>query len=164
MFGRLSRLRINLNKSTLSGINISQSQTTKFASVLDCAVSDWPLLYLGLPLGGNPNSISFWDLVLDSLWEVGWMKRAFLSLGGRITLFQSYLLHILNYFLSLFKIPASVAFRMEKIQRDFLWSGSGEGKKDHLVRWDLVCRPKEFGGLGFGKISLRNQALLGKWF
>ncbi|RVW63731.1 LINE-1 retrotransposable element ORF2 protein [Vitis vinifera] len=40
VFGRLSRLRINLNKSTLSGINISQSQTVRLASILDCAISD----------------------------------------------------------------------------------------------------------------------------
>ena len=62
-----------------------------------------------------------------------------------------------------FKILASIASRIEKLQRDFLWSGLGEGKKDHLVKLDLVCKLKEFGGLGFGKISLRNQALLGKW-
>ena len=86
-----------------------------------------------------------------------------MSLCGRITLIQSYLSHIPNYFLFLFKIPTSIALRIEKMQRDFLWLSSREGKKDHLVRWDLVCRPKEFGGLGFGKISLRNQALLGKW-
>ena len=33
----------------------------------------------------------------------------------------------------------------------------------HLLSWDIVCRPMEFGGLGFGKITLRNQALLRKW-
>ena len=36
----------------------------------------------------------------------------------------------------------------------------------HLLRFiksGFVCRPKEQGGLGFGKISLRNCALLGKW-
>ena len=45
----------------------------------------------------------------------------------------------------------------------FLWSGIGEGKRDHLVSWDVVCNPKAKGGLGFGKISLRNLTLLGKW-
>ena len=67
------------------------------------------------------------------------------------------------YFLSLFKIPASVAAKIERMQRDFLWSGVGEGKRDHLVNWDVVCKPKSRGGLGFGKISIRNVALLGKW-
>ncbi|RVW72046.1 Transposon TX1 uncharacterized 149 kDa protein [Vitis vinifera] len=67
------------------------------------------------------------------------------------------------YFLSLFKIPASVAAKIERLQRDFLWSGVGEGKRDHLVSWDVVCNQKAKGGLGFGKISIRNFALLGKW-
>ena len=55
VFGQLLGLRSNLNKSTLLGINITQDQTTRSASLLECAVSDWPLSYLDLLLGGNPN-------------------------------------------------------------------------------------------------------------
>ena len=40
VFGRLSGLRINLNKSTLLGINIRQDQTARLASLLECAVSN----------------------------------------------------------------------------------------------------------------------------
>ena len=68
-----------------------------------------------------------------------------------------------NYFLSLFKVLVLVATKLEKLQRDFLWLGTGEGRKDHLLSWEVVCRSKEQGGVGFGKISLRNRALLGKW-
>ncbi|RVX20088.1 DDT domain-containing protein PTM [Vitis vinifera] len=38
-----------------------------------------------------------------------------------------------------------------------------EGKRDHLVRWDAMCKSRVKGGLGIGKIPLRNRALLGKW-
>ena len=68
-----------------------------------------------------------------------------------------------SYFLSLFKIPALVAAKIERLQRDFLWSGVGKGKRNHLVSWDVVCNQKAKGRLGFGKIYLRNIALLGKW-
>ena len=71
--------------------------------------------------------------------------------------------HIPSYFLSLFKVPTSIALRIKKLQREFLWLSYEKGKRDHLVNWDMVCKPKESGELGFGKISLRNQALLRKW-
>ena len=87
VFGYLSGLRINLNKSTLSVINISQYQIPRMASLLVCTVLDWPLAYLSLPLGGNPKWISFWDLVIDRVFRrLDEWKKAFLSLGGRITL------------------------------------------------------------------------------
>ena len=92
----------------------------------------------------------------------GWQK-AYLSFGGRLTLIHSCLSHIPSYFLSLFKIPTSVAAKIERLQRDFFLSGVGEGKRDHLISWDVVCKLKAKEGLGFGKISLRNLALLGKW-
>ncbi|RVW80770.1 putative ribonuclease H protein [Vitis vinifera] len=164
IFGILSRLKININKSTLCGINTSHDQISKLALMLGCTVSNWPLMYLGLPLGGNPKSISFWDPVIDRVSRRldGWKKGFFITRGGG-TLILSCLSHIPSYFLSLFKIPASIASRIEKMQRDFLWSRYKEGKKDHLINWGQVCGLKEFGGSGFGKISLWNHALLGKW-
>ena len=36
-------------------------------------------------------------------------------------------------------------------------------QKRSFSEWDVVCKPKEIRGLGFGNISLRNLALLGKW-
>ena len=56
-----------------------------------------------------------------------------------------------------------MAAKIERLQRDFLWSGAKECKRDHLISWNIVCKPKAKGGLGLGKISLRNFTLLGKW-
>ena len=132
--------------------------------MLDCKAFGWPILYPGLPLGGNPKACGFWDPVIERISRRldGWQKT-YLSFGNRITLIKSCLTHMPCYFISLFKILASVATKIERLQRDFLWSGVREGKRDHLVSWDVVCNPKAKGGLGFGKISLRNLALLGKW-
>ncbi|KAJ9691416.1 hypothetical protein PVL29_013559 [Vitis rotundifolia] len=164
VFGQISGLKVNLDKSNIYGINLEQNHLSRLADLLDCKASGWPMSYLGLPLGGNPKACGFWDPVVERISKRldGW-QNVFLSFGGRITLIQSCLTHMPCYFLFLFKIPASVATKIERLQRDFLWSRVGEGKKDHLVSWDVVCKPKALGGLGFGKIALRNVALLGKW-
>ena len=67
------------------------------------------------------------------------------------------------YQMSLFRMPKSVARRLEKLQRDFLWGGRNLERKAHLVKWEVVCGNKEKGGLGIRKLTLLNKALLGKW-
>lgn len=37
-------------------------------------------------------------------------------------------------------------------------------KKMSLANWNLVCKPKEFGGLGIMDLKMFNQALLIKWY
>ncbi|RVW46854.1 Transposon TX1 uncharacterized 149 kDa protein [Vitis vinifera] len=135
VFGQVSGLKINLEKSTISG----------------------------LPLGGNPKTIGFWDPVVERISRRldGW-KKAYLSLGGRITLIQSCLSHIPSYFLPSLKSQLQLLQRLRRCKEFSLVWGRGR-EENHLVRWEVVSRPKESGGLGFGKISLRNIALLGKW-
>uniref|UniRef100_F6H3G0 Uncharacterized protein n=1 Tax=Vitis vinifera TaxID=29760 RepID=F6H3G0_VITVI len=60
-------------------------------------------------------------------------------------------------------MPKSVAKRVEKTQRDFLWGGGNLEGKVHLVKWDAVCTEKHKGGLGLRRIATLNRALLGKW-
>uniref|UniRef100_A0A2N9F369 Uncharacterized protein n=1 Tax=Fagus sylvatica TaxID=28930 RepID=A0A2N9F369_FAGSY len=92
----------------------------------------------------------------------GW-KSLYLSKGGRLTLLKSTLSSLRTYYLSLFTIPVSVANRIERIQRNFLWGSYGDGVNHHLVNWDIVCSPINYGGLGVRKLAVFNKALLGKW-
>ena len=90
-------------------------------------------------------------------------KGAYSSLGGRITLIQSCLSSIPLYFLSLFRIPVAIAQNIEKLMRDFLWSGVGDSRRDHLVSWEVCCKPEKEGGLGLGNIVSKNKSLAAKW-
>ena len=54
-------------------------------------------------------------------------------------------------------------FKLEKIQRDFLWGGGNLDRKIHLVGWRTVCTNKKGGGLGFRRLEILSKSLLGKW-
>ena len=76
-------MKVNLEKSFLLGINTNQEMVSRLASVLNCREAEWPLSYLGLPLGGNPKSKAFWDPVVEKVARrLGGWKKASLSIGG----------------------------------------------------------------------------------
>lgn len=41
------------------GINLNANLVEEMALELGCEVGEWPMKYLGLPLGGNPLPIEF---------------------------------------------------------------------------------------------------------
>jgi hypothetical protein len=105
---------------------------------------------------------SFSKFVRFNLILAGWI-RFYLSKGGRLTLIKGTLSNLPTYYLSLFPIPKSVARRIEKLQRDFLWGGLDDEPKFHLVPWKKVCEPLMGGGHGIRNLTMFNKALLGKW-
>ena len=136
----------------------------ELAGILGCSVASLPLTYLGLPLGASFKMKSIWARVVEKMEKrlVGW-KRLYLSKGGRVTLIKSTLSSLPTYYLSLFPIPMSIACKIEKLQRDFLWGGLVDEQKFHLVNWQQVCTPLHSGGLGIRNMAIFNKALLGKW-
>jgi len=68
------------------------------------------------------------------------------------------------YYLSMFKMPKKVALEINKIQRKFLWNSKHNCKTAALVKWEIVQRPKKEGGLGVGDLTIKNAALLFKWW
>ncbi|XP_057456479.1 uncharacterized protein LOC130747526 [Lotus japonicus] len=79
-FELVSGLQINFHKSKLVGIETTKHETRRLAGFLNCRVMKIPFIYLGLPVGGNPRRISFWDPVITKL-------RGRLSLWRQKTLF-----------------------------------------------------------------------------
>ena len=97
----VSGLKVNFHKSELLRVMVEQPLLSCLLYVLGCKVGKFPR----------------------------WWKASYLSLSGRFTLILSALLNILIYYLSLFKCPASVADRVERLQWDFLWKGTEQSKK-----------------------------------
>ncbi|RVW82341.1 Transposon TX1 uncharacterized 149 kDa protein [Vitis vinifera] len=162
-FEAASGLRINLAKSEIIPVG-DVEDILELAAELGGRVGSLPSHYLGLPLGVPNRATSMWDGVEERIRRrLALWKRQYISKGGRITLIKSTLASLPIYQLSIFRMPKSVAKRVEKTQRDFLWGGGNLEGKVHLVKWDAVCTEKHKGGLGLRRIATLNRALLGKW-
>jgi hypothetical protein len=66
--------------------------------------------------------------------------------------------------LSFLEIPKGVLKRLDFYRSRFFWQGDGEKWKYRLTKWNIICRPKDQGGLGIEVLELKNKCLLNKWF
>jgi hypothetical protein len=64
--------------------------------------------------------------------------------------------------ISFFILPKGVLHKLDYYQSRFFWQGDNEKKKYLLARWNVVCRPKDQGGLRIHDHEIKNTALLGK--
>jgi hypothetical protein len=66
------------------------------------------------------------------------------------------------YVMSVFKLPFSLCDELTKMIRRYWWGAENGKRKTHWVSWDIMMRPKEYGGVGFRDMRLFNQALLAR--
>ncbi|CAL1388326.1 unnamed protein product [Linum trigynum] len=162
-FQCITGLRVNLSKTRIFPVG-DVPNISRLSQVLGCDWEFLPTTYLGLPLGAPVFSSAIWNPVISKLRNrlESW-KGSFLSLGGRVVLINAVLSSQSTYSCSLFPAPKGVVNAMEKIQRDFLWSGSMDKEKIHLISWDVCKIPKQKGGLGIRDLETHNHSLLLKW-
>jgi len=90
LFEDVSGLKINFHKSMLTGVNVSNSWLSKAALVMNCRKGTIPFIYLGLPIGGDSQKLSFWKPVIDRIVaHLSSWNNKFLSFGGRLVLLKS---------------------------------------------------------------------------
>jgi hypothetical protein len=86
-----------------------------------------------------------------------------MSYTGKLTLLNSVIQSLPMYEMCSFKVHIIIFVHFEKSGRQFLWSDREnkiQGKC--LASWDMMCRPKDQGGLGILNLKLQNQALIMK--
>ncbi|KAK5835835.1 hypothetical protein PVK06_011547 [Gossypium arboreum] len=163
-FCRISRHKISVRKSSIFfskyiGVDVRNqiSQLIGFQEVQNLGT------YLGVPFLHDRVSKNTLNFVVDKIRRKlqSWDARK-LSFAGRITLGQSVLLSIPNYFMQSLMIPKGVCADIERLVRQFIW-GCTEGQfKMALVGWDAICQPRARGGLGFRHLNDQNSSFLMK--
>ncbi|KAK2446576.1 hypothetical protein QL285_017365 [Trifolium repens] len=163
-FEKVSGLKVNFAKSCVIGVNVSDNFIRLASAFLNCRVGSVPFKYLGLPVGANPRRATAWEPMLVALRNrLGEWSNKYVSLGGRIVLLNAVLNAIPIFFLSFMKIPILVWKKVRRIQREFLWGSRNGRRRISWVKWDTVCKPKKWGGLGVRDIRAVNISLLAKW-
>lgn len=163
-FQLASDLQVNFHKSSLHGIHVNDGWLHSTARSLLCKVGDFMIMYLGLLIGGKSSKMALWEPIIKRIErKLTTWKGKLLSIAGRITLIKASIASLPLYFMSLFKAPKGVIEKINKLQRQFLWSGETGKSYSALVAWDKVALPKQLGGLNCGNLLHRNISLLFKW-
>ena len=85
------------------------------------------------------------------------------SYGDRLTLINSVLTSLPMFMLSFLEIPKGVCKRIDFYRSRFFWQSDENKRKYRLTKWNIVCRPKDQGGLGIEVLEIKNMCLLSKW-
>ncbi|GKA46122.1 hypothetical protein Tco_0738918 [Tanacetum coccineum] len=69
---------------------------------------------------------------------------------------------ILFWVKGLYPLPIHTCNQIDRILKNFLWTGGGSNKGIVSVSWKEICKPKSQGGLGLRSAHFWNEALLAK--
>ncbi|KAA3486780.1 reverse transcriptase [Gossypium australe] len=164
---------VNFNKSTIFySSNTSEENKGEISAILGVRPPIDMEKYLGLPnVVGRRKKESFQNLKEKVHFRIkGWSNR-FLSQGGKEVFIKSVLQTILAYAMSCFLLPNSLCGELERIIANFWWQKAHGKKGIHWCQWQLMCRPKDEGGICFRSWRIQNnpnslvaQVLKAKYF
>jgi hypothetical protein len=67
------------------------------------------------------------------------------------------------FMFSFFEVPRGILKKLDYIRSWFFWQSDDHKKKYRLTKWEVVCTPKDQGGLGVLNLEVHNKCLLSKW-
>lgn len=81
---------------------------------------------------------------------------------GRELLIKTVAQALPMYSMQCFLLPKSFCEELNRMIAKFWWSGDPGKRKIHWLNWQVLCKPKNEGGLGFRDFFAFNLALLAK--
>jgi hypothetical protein len=149
-FGNATGLKVNYAKSNLIPINIQESRVHLFTTALQCQLGDMPFTYLGLPLSTTkPKKECFLPLI-QCIQKRLPACNMYINYGSKLRMLKSVLSSLTMFYLCSLKVYQWILVEVDKYRRHCLWREKDLQKKNPpLATWDLVCKPKKQGVLGF---------------
>ncbi|WVZ53298.1 hypothetical protein U9M48_004264 [Paspalum notatum var. saurae] len=163
-FEQVSGLKINFHKSEIYCFGAAQQNLTEYMQLFGCNSGDLPMRYLGIPIHYRRLSNIDWRKVEERFKKrLSSRKSKHLSTDGRLTLINSVLSSLPMYMMSFFAIPKGVLRKLDYFRSRFFWQCDEGKRKYRLAKWDILCQPKDQGGLEIHNLDVKNTALLSKW-
>ena len=157
-FAGRSGLKISLEKSMIYLAGVSDQNRDTITANFPFATGHLPVRYLGLPLLTKRMTAADYAPLLENIRGKisSWTARA-LSYAGRLTLINSVIVSISNFWISAYRLPSGCIKEIEKLCAAFLWSGPDLNPKKAKIAWTGICRPKQEGGLGIKSLVEANK-------
>jgi hypothetical protein len=134
-----------------------------YSTIFGCQGVSFPFKYLGIPMHYRKLSNKDWKLVEERIEKkLSSWKGKYLSVGCHLVLINLVLTSLAMIMMSFFKVPRGVLEKIDYYRSIFYWQIE-EHKKYRLTKWNIICQPKDQGGLGIQNIDIHNHCLLNKW-
>jgi hypothetical protein len=142
-------------------INLSDQKLEHLAKTFCCQKGSLPFTYLGLPLGVTKPKIKDFLLMVNRCEQRLASVSMFLFQAGRIELTNLVFSSMPTFFMCTLVLPPSVIKQIDKYRKHCLWrAAEANNRKPPKVSWELVCVPKDEGGLGVLDLKKQNEALM----
>ncbi|GJW68268.1 RNA-directed DNA polymerase, eukaryota, reverse transcriptase zinc-binding domain protein [Tanacetum coccineum] len=143
-FSRVSSLYPNLNKSIIFFGSIPENDKLEMLQILPFSCGKLLMKYLGVPLLAKRLRIKDCASLIENL-------------------IASILSTMHQYWSSVYMLPDAVIKSLDRIFKSFLWNAGSSAKGKVRVAWNLVCRPKEQGGLGLKPLKNGIKYISDSW-
>ncbi|GKB68099.1 hypothetical protein Tco_0929511 [Tanacetum coccineum] len=159
-FKNASGVTPSLPKSTANFCNVLTHTKIAILNVLPFEEGRLPVKYLGVPLVSSRLMIQDCKELVEKVQaRIHDWKNKSLSIAGRLQLVKSVIGSMHIFWALVFILPSRVLCDLEQIMRGFLWSQDMQKGKSK-VTWEVVCLPKDKGGLGLRRLDHFNKALM----
>jgi hypothetical protein len=120
-----------------------------YGILFECDLGALPFRYLGKPIHFRKLKNDEWRPIEDRF------EKKLSSWIGKLLYYRDHLIQINSVLtslpmvmLSFPKIPKRARKRLDFFRSQFLCQSDGHKKKYRLTKWNVICRPKDQGGLG----------------
>ncbi|XP_074278588.1 uncharacterized protein LOC141602180 [Silene latifolia] len=164
MFASMSGLYANPEKTNIYMGGVQDVIKQGILQATGFKEGDFPFRYLGVPLNdGKLNKSMFADLLNRVQKALQHWSTHKLSYAGKISLLNSVILGMEQYWCSTLLIPKGVIKLITKFCRNFLWNSEEGSRKLIMKSWVSCCVPHKEGGFNIKEVLAWNKCILGKW-